>query len=105
MSRLTKTYDDWCGFKLHVVFYVAGTRMIAQGTDGVSRGFLALGVMAGESMSMFIPIHKSVHERSREFLCWITLWAGQESLVLTTEDWVGKGHAIAGWEPGSDGFD
>jgi hypothetical protein len=42
--------------KLHI-FRVAGTRMIAQGTDGVSRGVLAQGVMAGESMLSFIPIH------------------------------------------------
>ena len=93
-----------CGFKLHV-FHVAGTRMIAQGTDGVSRGFLALGVMAGESMSAFIPIHKSVLERSPEFVCWIKQWAGQDSLVLSPEDWFGEGHDIAGWETGSDGFD
>jgi hypothetical protein len=37
------------GIKIHL-FHVAGTRMIAQGMDGVSRGYLALGIMAGEVM-------------------------------------------------------
>jgi hypothetical protein len=38
--------------------------IVAQGTDGVPRGFLALGVMTGEAMSAFIPIHKSVLQQS-----------------------------------------
>ena len=42
--------------------------MIAQGTDGVSRRFLSLGVVAGEAMSVFIPIHKSAREQSPEFI-------------------------------------
>lgn len=50
------------GVKLHI-FHVAGTRMIAQGTDGESRGYLALGVMAGESMTGFIPIHLTAVDR------------------------------------------
>ena len=41
------------GIKIHV-FHVAGTRMIAQGIDGVSRGYLGHGVMAGQTMSVFI---------------------------------------------------
>jgi len=34
---------------IHVI-HVSGKRMIAQGTDGVSRGFLMEGVMAGDDM-------------------------------------------------------
>ena len=93
-----------CGIKLHI-FHVAGTRMIAQGTDGVSRGFLALGVMAGEAMSAFIPIHKSAVERSPEFLKWIKLWSGEDSVLLGPIDWFGQGHDIGGWSTGVDGFD
>ena len=58
------------GIKLHI-FHVSGTRMIAQGTDGVSRGYLALGVMAGESMNDFIPIHLSATDRSPVLADWI----------------------------------
>ncbi len=33
------------GIRLHI-FHVAGIRMIAQGTDGASRGYLAQGIKA-----------------------------------------------------------
>ena len=51
------------GIKINV-FHIAGTRMIAQGTDGVSRGFLGQGVMDGLAMNAFVPIHMSAAERS-----------------------------------------
>ena len=40
------------GFVIHMV-YVAGTRMIAQGTDGLSRGSFLEGVVAGQDMLSF----------------------------------------------------
>jgi hypothetical protein len=93
-----------CGIKLHV-FHVAGTRMITQGTDGVSRGFLALGVMAGDAMSSFIPIHLTAFDRSPDFLEWIKRWAGDQVSVLEPIDWFEGGHDIDGWERGQDGFE
>ncbi|KAI2505417.1 hypothetical protein MHU86_9030 [Fragilaria crotonensis] len=93
-----------CGIKLHI-FHVAGTRMIAQGTDGVSRGFLALGVMAGEAMSAFIPIHKSARDRSPDFIKWIKSWSGEGSLILNPMDWFEAGHDTDGWAMGVDGFE
>ena len=45
-------------FTLYVV-HVAGTRLIAQGTGGLSRGVLLDGVMSGEDMLLYIPLpHK-----------------------------------------------
>ena len=58
------------GFQINI-FHVAGTRMIAQGTDGVSRGCLAQGVMAGEAMCAFIPIHLSAMDQLALLLPWI----------------------------------
>ncbi len=49
------------GFLLHMV-HVAGTLMIAQGTDGLSRGIYLEGVMAGDSMLSFINLAKSALE-------------------------------------------
>ena len=94
-----------CGTRIHV-FHVAGTRMIAQGTDGVSRGYLGHGVMAGEAMSGFIPIHLGAHERSQghKLVHWIQSWAGTESILLDEMDWFQKGHDIEGWECRTDGF-
>ena len=86
------------GVKLHI-FHVAGTRMIAQGTDGVSRGYLALGVMAGEAMTAFIPIHLSAVDRSPDLLVdWVKSWCGPDAMLLTPMDWFGEGHDISGWD-------
>ncbi len=38
--------------------------MIKQGTDGLSRGDLVEGVMRGESMLSFVPLHRSCIDRS-----------------------------------------
>ena len=84
------------GIKLHI-FHVAGTRMIAQGTDGVSRGYLALGVMAGESMSSFIPIHQSAIERSESLAEWLKGWCGDDAMFLSPMEWFSEGHDIGGW--------
>ena len=42
---------------LHVnMVWIAGTRMIAQGTDGLSRGDLTSGVITGDSFLSHIPL-------------------------------------------------
>ena len=51
------------GVKIHFI-HVAGTRMIEQGTDGLSRGDLSEGVMRGQRMLGFVPLHLTVIERS-----------------------------------------
>jgi hypothetical protein len=43
------------GFVLHMV-HVAGTRMIAQGMDGLSRGTFLEGVVAGQDMLSFVHL-------------------------------------------------
>ena len=92
------------GVKLHI-FHVAGTRMIAQGTDGVSRGYLALGVMAGEPMTGFIPIHVSATDRHPGLLPWLLSWSSSDSVLLEPMDWFGQGHDIGGWAMHPDGFE
>ena len=79
--------------------------MIAQGTDGVSRGYLGQGVMAGNAMSVFIPIHLRATERSAERLVpWIRSWAGKDAILLDEMGWYQQGHDIEGWSKGVDGF-
>ena len=47
---------------LHVV-HVVGTRMIGQGSDGLSRGNFSEGVMMGRSMmSYYVPLSRSALE-------------------------------------------
>jgi len=61
------------GIKLHFI-HVSGTRMITQGLDGLSRGNLSKGVMRGEEMTSFIPLHLSAVERSEVLKVWIASW-------------------------------
>ena len=86
------------------MFHVAGTRMIAQGTDGVSRGYLGLGVMAGDSMSLFIPNHLSAPERSSAIVPWVRGWTSSGAILLEPIGWLGERHDISGWETSEDGF-
>ena len=51
--------------------HVAGTRMIAQGTDGLSRGEMYEGVMNSQSMLSFVPLHLSALARSPALVEWI----------------------------------
>ena len=47
---------------IHVV-WVAGKRMIAQGSDGLSRSDLTSGVLRGIDMLSYVPLHLSAGER------------------------------------------
>lgn len=60
MLRLRKLQMDG-DFLLHMI-HVAGTRMIAEGTDDLSRGSILQGVMAGNSMLSHIPLHLSAQQ-------------------------------------------
>jgi hypothetical protein len=92
------------GIKLHLI-HVAGTRMIAQGTDGVSRGFLAAGIMNGQTMGSFIPIHLTASQRSPDILSWIKEWADPDTIELDPMGWFEAGHDITNWSPSPDGFE
>ncbi|KAL7572469.1 hypothetical protein ACA910_000297 [Epithemia clementina (nom. ined.)] len=56
---------------VHVV-WVAGTRMIAQGTDELSRGDLIHGVLAGMDMLRYVPLNKSPEERQPGMVAFFT---------------------------------
>ncbi|KAL7570896.1 hypothetical protein ACA910_018954 [Epithemia clementina (nom. ined.)] len=59
--RLCKMEMDGQLF-VHII-WIAGTRMIEQGTDGLSRGDLMHGVLAGANMLDFIPLNRSISTR------------------------------------------
>jgi hypothetical protein len=54
---------------IHLI-WVAGTRMIAQGTDGASRGDLSNGVMSGKDMLDFVPLDLGVQARAPDLVAW-----------------------------------
>lgn len=79
---------------LHVI-HVAGTRMKAWGVDGLSRGDLLDGMMAGENPLSFIPLALGADERAEGRVGrWIRSWWqdrggdpwGQRELVEITKD-------------------
>jgi hypothetical protein len=87
------------GAKIHMI-HVAGTRMISQGTDGISRGNILEGVMAGKEMLSFIPISQTVCERSRLMLPWIRSWIQVQDLKPLSESqwfWEGQGLGTKMW--------
>ena len=57
---------------LHInMVWIAGTRMIAQGTDGLSRGDLTSEVMAGDSFLSHIPLDLETFSRSAALQEWL----------------------------------
>jgi hypothetical protein len=89
---------------LHVV-HIAGTRMVSQGTDGLSRGDLGAGVMVGESMLSFVPLHLSAVSRSQSLLAWIQSWAPDPAIEpLSPEDWFYRGHGLESGSRNADGM-
>ena len=70
------------------VIHVVDTRMISQGTDGLSRGLMMEGVISGEYIMSFVPLHLSALQWSDNLLERIKSWWGQGNKVpLTPEDW------------------
>lgn len=95
------------GCKLHFI-HVAGTRMIAQGTDGVSRGDCSEGVMGGDTMLQHVPLHLTCLQRSPALQAWLERIAvpgrGERVEFLSSADWFQRGHDILGGAKNSDGI-
>ena len=82
--------------RLHIS-HVSGKRMIAWGVDGLSRGQVNEGVMAGKPMLSFIPLHKHPLQMSKPLFHWVKSWLGPKAELLNPIDWFTTGHDIRGW--------
>jgi hypothetical protein len=70
------------------VVWIAGTRMISQGTDGLSRGDLTSGVMAGDEFLSHIPLNQGAFDRSPDLKELLeTALPKQWVWLRTGEDW------------------
>jgi hypothetical protein len=88
---------------IHMV-HIPGTRMIEQGTDGLSRGDLTEGVMTGHSILDFVPLNKSALDHQPGLVAWLTSWIPSKNPVfLTPQDWFDIVHGIQGGAPDSEG--
>lgn len=87
------------------IIHVSGKRMMAQGTDGVSRGSMKEGITTGASMLSFVPISISAMDVFPPLGDWISSWAGgSEVEFLSPEGWFERGHDHLGGEFDSRGF-
>jgi hypothetical protein len=80
---------------IHLI-WVAGTRMIEQGTDGVSWGDLSNGVMTGRSMLEFVPLNQGVDTRGAELVAWMGEAAGDNWITLEPQGWFHDAHTQGG---------
>ncbi len=82
--------------KLYLV-HVAGTRMIVQGTDGLSRGMMCEGVMAGRDMLEYVDIALSALAWHPALVGYMRAVTGLDDLKpLLTDKWFDVGHGIVG---------
>ena len=84
-----------------MVVHVSGKRMILTGIDGVSRGDMNAGVMAGADMLSYVPLHLSLLQRSPSLRGWLKEWIGYGGLFLEASDWPRKhlNHGTYVWSP------
>jgi len=97
LRKLEMQYD----VQLHVI-HVSGSRMIRQGTDGLSRADHLNGVMNGEPMRSFVPLHLSAFERSKSLRqkCETSL-AALNLKFLKPKEWFEEFHTFGNfvWTP------
>jgi hypothetical protein len=94
-----KTLALQVGFNLYLI-HIAGTRMIAQGTDGLSRGELQLGALFDDS-TQSVPLHLDPVTRTEGGLAaWVYDWTGMTSSSLRLAgpmDWMYNAHMPGTW--------
>eukprot|EP00957_Ditylum_brightwellii_P187301 14264841-Ditylum_brightwellii.AAC.1 len=88
--------------KIHLV-HVPETRMIAQGTDALSRGTLDEVVMVGREMINFIPLNRCALQVHPQLRTWLDMWLPVGAVYLSPEYWYGKGHNLKGGSVSEEG--
>jgi hypothetical protein len=81
LYKLQMKYD----LVLHVI-WIAGTRMIHQGTDDLSGGGGMGPATKGVSLSVVVPLHFSVLEQSPVVLDWIRKRTGVLKLEVLSQE-------------------
>jgi hypothetical protein len=96
------TVDMLGSLQLHFI-HVAGTRMVQQGTDGLSWGSYSMGVMSGAPMLAFAPAHLSATEQSYTLLPWLNSRIPTGAFIpLNPAERYELRHGIQGWTPSTE---
>jgi hypothetical protein len=78
---------------LHIV-HVSGRRMIVEGTDGLSRADHGEGVMTGENIKNYIPLHLTPTAREPKVSSWIEgVTRDLDFQVLDETGWFEEAHS------------
>ena len=89
------------------VIHVAGTRMVSQDTDGLSRGDMLEGVLQGREMLSYIPLHRSALEQEPTLRDWFDTLVNQtkypKAEFLNPSDWFLRGLDIVCFRKNLDG--
>ena len=80
-------------FELYAI-HVSGTRMIVQGTDGLSRGAMKSGALSCQAIREHAPMHLSVLDRMDTLKDWIDSWLGSDRMFLEPQNWFVEGHDL-----------
>ena len=89
--------------KLHIV-HVSGRHMIAQGTDGLSRGVLLEGVLAGRDMLDYVDLSRTAFERHPALSEFVRSWTEDDKLCpLEPVEWFEKAHGMKGFVQNAHG--
>jgi hypothetical protein len=89
------------GILLHVI-HVSGKRMIAQGTDGLSRADHSTGVMQGRDIRDWVPLQHGALTREPRMTRWLNgVTRGMNFQTLQPNDWFTTGHEYGNfiWAP------
>ena len=71
--------------------------MIAQGTDGLSRGMMCEDIMAGRDMLDYVDIVHTATSRSQLLISFVCSWMDIGNLMpLLEAEWFDVGHGIMG---------
>ena len=73
------------------IVWVAGTRMIEQGTDGFSRGDLENGVATGIDMLTYVPLNETAFGRQANLEPWLRSTLVGEWITLDASGWYDEG--------------
>jgi hypothetical protein len=80
------------GMHIHVV-HVSGKRMIAEGSDDLSRAFHGTGVMLGKDIRFFIPLHLDPIVREPKVSDWLNdVTRGLNFKILVPSGWFDDAH-------------
>ena len=92
IRRLRTLEMKYC-FEVFVI-HVSGSRMITQGTDGLSRGSLKPSSLSSMSIKEYAPLHLTAIQRVPSLKQWIKSWVGPNPLFLELRHWFIEGHDL-----------